>query len=63
MGSTTFSERSGEEAALALMSVLSKLMSAGARIVKGFMGDGIIAVFGAGLRLRHAAAGLQSRLL
>jgi class 3 adenylate cyclase/tetratricopeptide (TPR) repeat protein len=51
VGFTTFSERSGEEAAFTLMRSLSKLMDEAVRdeggIVRGFTGDGIMAVFGA----------------
>ena len=51
VGFTTFSERSGEEAAFTLMRSLSKLMGEAVReqggIVQGFTGDGIMAVFGA----------------
>jgi class 3 adenylate cyclase len=51
VGFTTFSERSGEEAAYTLMRSLSKLMAEAVReqggVVQGFTGDGIMAVFGA----------------
>jgi class 3 adenylate cyclase len=51
VGFTTFSERSGEEAAFALMRSLSKLMDDAVReqggVVQSFTGDGIMAVFGA----------------
>ena len=51
VGFTTFSERSGEEAAYALMRSLSKLMAEPVReqggVVQSFTGDGIMAVFGA----------------
>jgi class 3 adenylate cyclase len=51
VGFTTFSERSGEEAAFTLMQSLSKLMGEAVRkqggVVQGFTGDGIMAVFGA----------------
>jgi class 3 adenylate cyclase len=51
VGFTTFSERSGEEAAFTLMRSLSKLMDDAVReqggVVQGFTGDGIMAVFGA----------------
>ena len=51
VGFTTFSERSGEEAAFTLMRSLSKLMGEAVReqggVVQGFTGDGIMAVFGA----------------
>ena len=49
VGFTTFSERSGEEAAYTLMRRLSELMGDAVReqggIVQGFTGDGIMAVF------------------
>jgi adenylate cyclase len=48
---TTFSERSGEEAAFTLMRSLSKLIDDAVReqggVVQAFTGDGIMAVFGA----------------
>jgi class 3 adenylate cyclase len=48
---TTFSERSGEEAAFTLMRSLSKLMDDAVcqqgGVVQSFTGDGIMAVFGA----------------
>ena len=51
VGFTSFSERSGEEAAYTLMRSLSKLMGEAVReqggVVQGFTGDGIMAVFGA----------------
>lgn len=51
VGFTTFSERSGEEAAFTLMRRLAKLMDEAVReqggAVQGFTGDGIMAVFGA----------------
>jgi class 3 adenylate cyclase len=51
VGFTTFSERSGEEAAFTLMRALSKLMNDAVLeqggVVQGFTGDGIMAVFGA----------------
>jgi adenylate cyclase len=50
VGFTTFSERSGEEAAFTLMRSLSKLMDDAVReqggVVQGFTGD-VMAVFGA----------------
>jgi class 3 adenylate cyclase len=50
-GFTSFSERSGEEAAYTLMRSLSKLMDDAVReqggVVQSFTGDGIMAVFGA----------------
>jgi class 3 adenylate cyclase/tetratricopeptide (TPR) repeat protein len=51
IGFTAFSERSGEEAAFALMRRLTKLMDEAVReqggVVQGFTGDGVMAVFGA----------------
>ena len=51
VGFTSFSERSGEEAAYTLIRSLSKLMDDAVReqggVVQGFTGDGIMAVFGA----------------
>ena len=51
VGFTTFSERSGEEAAFSLMRGLANLMEGAVRdqggAVQGFTGDGIMAVFGA----------------
>ena len=51
VGFTTFSERSGEEAAFTLMQSLAKPMEDAVRAqggaVQGFTGDGIMAVFGA----------------
>src|ERR1700755_523117 len=50
VGFTSFSERSGEEAAFALMRTLWKLMAEAVRehggVVQDFTGDGIMAVFG-----------------
>jgi class 3 adenylate cyclase len=58
VGFTTFSERSGEEAAYTLMRSLSKLMGEGVReqggIVQNFTGDGIMAVFGAPVAFEDA---------
>ena len=58
VGFTTYSERSGEEAAYTLMRSLSKLMGEGVReqggIVQGFTGDGIMAVFGAPVAFEDA---------
>ena len=51
VGFTTFSERSGEEAAFTLMQSLQKLMEDAVHdqggVVQGYTGDGIMAVFGA----------------
>ena len=58
VGFTTFSERSGEEAAFKLMSSLATLMDDAVRaqggVVQGFTGDGIMAVFGAPVALEDA---------
>ena len=58
VGFTTFSERSGEEAAYTLMRSLSKLMGEAVReqggVVQGFTGDGIMAVFGAPVAFEDA---------
>jgi class 3 adenylate cyclase len=73
VGFTTFSERSGEEAAYTLMRSLSKLMAEAVReqggVVQSFTGDGIMAVFGAPvayedapLRACRAALAIQLRL-
>jgi class 3 adenylate cyclase len=73
VGFTSFSERSGEEAAFTLMRSLSKLMDEAVReqggVVRGFTGDGIMAVFGvpvaledAPLRACRAALGILQRL-
>jgi class 3 adenylate cyclase len=73
VGFTSFSERSGEEAAYTLMRSLSKLMDEAVReqggFVRGFTGDGIMAVFGAPvaledapLRACRAALGILQRL-
>src|SRR6476660_10538076 len=55
---TTFSERSGEEAAFTLMRSLSKLMDDAVRerggVVQSFAGDGIMAVFGAPVAFEDA---------
>src|ERR1700719_3091322 len=73
VGFTSFSERSGEEAAYTLMRSLSKLMDEAVRerggVVRGFTGDGMMAVFGvrvaledAPLRACRAALGILQRL-
>ena len=58
VGFTSFSERSGEEAAYTLMRSLSKLMDDAVReqggVVQSFTGDGIMAVFGAPVALEEA---------
>src|SRR5271169_6855275 len=58
VGFTTFSERSGEEAAFTLMQSLSKLMGEAVReqggVVQGFTGDGIMAAFGAPIAYEDA---------
>ena len=58
VGFTSFSERSGEEAAYTLMRNLSKLMGEAVReqggFVRGFTGDGIMAVFGAPVAFEDA---------
>src|SRR5262245_22914648 len=58
VGFTSFSERSGEEAAYSLMRTLSKLMDEAVReqggVVQSFTGDGIMAVFGAPVALEDA---------
>ena len=58
VGFTSFSERSGEEAAYTLMRSLSKLMDEAVReqggFVQGFTGDGIMAVFGAPVAFEDA---------
>jgi class 3 adenylate cyclase len=58
VGFTTFSEKSGEEAAFTLMRSLSKLMDEAVRgqggVVQGFTGDGIMAVFGAPVAFEDA---------
>ena len=55
---TSFSERSGEEAAYTLMRSLSKLMADAVReqggVVQNFTGDGIMAVFGATVAFEDA---------
>jgi class 3 adenylate cyclase len=73
VGFTTFSERSGEEAAFSLMQSLAKLMEDAVReqggSVQGFTGDGVMAVFGAPvayedapLRACRAALAILQRL-
>jgi class 3 adenylate cyclase len=58
VGFTTFSEKSGEEAAFTLMRGLSKLMERAVTeqggFVRGFTGDGIMAVFGAPVAFEDA---------
>ena len=58
VGFTSFSERSGEEAEYTLMRSLSKLMDEAVReqggIIRGFTGDGIMAVFGAPVAFEDA---------
>jgi class 3 adenylate cyclase len=58
VGFTTFSERSGEEAAYTLMRALLKLMGECVReqggVVQTFTGDGIMAVFGAPVAFEDA---------
>src|SRR5215831_21077857 len=58
VGFTSFSERSGEEAAYTLMRSLSKVMNEAVReqggVVQGFTGDGIMAVFGAPIAFEDA---------
>jgi class 3 adenylate cyclase len=58
VGFTTFSERSGEEAAFTLMRSLSNLMDGAVRehggVVQNFTGDGIMAVFGAPIAFEDA---------
>ena len=58
VGFTSFSERTGEEAAFTLMRSLSKLMDEAVReqggAVQGFTGDGIMAVFGAPVAFEDA---------
>jgi class 3 adenylate cyclase len=58
VGFTTFSERSGEEAAYTLMRSLSKLMDDAVHeqggVVQSFTGDGIMAVFGAPVTFEDA---------
>jgi class 3 adenylate cyclase len=58
VGFTTFSERSGEEAAFTLMRSLAKLMDDTVReqggVVQSFTGDGIMAVFGAPVAFEDA---------
>src|SRR5215472_12824200 len=57
-GFTSFSERSGEDAAYTLMRSLSKLMDEAVReqggVVQSFTGDGIMAVFGAPVAFEDA---------
>src|ERR1700747_2871199 len=55
---TSFSERSGEEAAYTLMRSLAKLMDDAVReqggVVQGFTGDGVMAIFGAPVAFEDA---------
>jgi class 3 adenylate cyclase len=57
VGFTTFSERSGEEAAFMLMRSLAKLMDDAVReqggVTQAFTGDGIMAVFWRAGRIRR----------
>lgn len=73
VGFTSFSERSGEEAAFTLMRSLWKVMADAVRehggVVQDFTGDGIMAVFGASialedgpLRASRAALSILQRL-
>jgi class 3 adenylate cyclase len=73
VGFTTFSERSGEEAAFRLMQDVAKLTGEAVRaeggVVQGFTGDGVMAVFGAPvayedapLRACRAALSILDRL-
>ena len=58
VGFTSFSERSGEEAAFTLMRSLWRLMADSVRehggVVQDFTGDGIMAVFGAPVAFEDA---------
>jgi class 3 adenylate cyclase len=58
VGFTSFSERAGEEAAYVLMRSLSKLMDEAVNeqggVIRGFTGDGIMAVFGAPVAFEDA---------
>jgi class 3 adenylate cyclase len=58
VGFTTFSEKSGEEAAFNLMRSLAKLMDDAVTeqggVVQGFTGDGVMAVFGAPMAFEDA---------
>jgi class 3 adenylate cyclase len=73
VGFTSFSERSGEEAAYAVMRRLWKLLAEAVReeggVIQDFTGDGIMAVFGAPvgfedapLRACRAAISILERL-
>ena len=65
VGFTSFSERSGEEAAFTLMRSLAKLMDEAVReqggFVRGFTGDGVMAVFGAPVAFEDAPLRAASR--
>jgi hypothetical protein len=58
VGFTSFSERSGEEAAYTLMRSLSKIMDEAVNeqggVIRAFTGDGIMAVFGAPVAFEDA---------
>src|SRR5271163_2240853 len=58
VGFTSFSERSGEEAAFTLMQAIARLMEDAVReqggSVRGFTGDGIMAIFGAPVAFEDA---------
>ena len=72
VGFTSFSERAGEEAAFTLMQAITRLMddAVGEQggSVRGFTGDGIMAIFGAPvalevpLRACRAALPIHERL-
>ena len=58
VGFTSFSERAGEEAAFTLMQAIARLMEDAVReqggFVRGFTGDGIMAIFGAPIAFEDA---------